>query len=98
LYKELENFASLKRWLLLENEIKAYIKTRRKVYLNELLKVNEEKESLIQETLIFHSTYYNNKEYLRNPKWDRVFVTTLFTFYWKKLLKLLKQLNILLRM
>ena len=33
--KELENYAPLKSWLLLETEIKAYIKTRRKIYLNE---------------------------------------------------------------
>ncbi|WP_445719944.1 MULTISPECIES: hypothetical protein [Flavobacteriaceae] len=102
--KELENFASLKRWLLLENEIKAYIKTRRKVYLNELLEVNNENKELILETLTYHSAYYKNKEYLNNPKWDRVFVTTLFTFYWKKtietieaakyLVKDIKELNV----
>lgn len=101
---ELENFASLKRWLPLESEIKAYIKTRRKAYLNELLQVNEEKKILIKETLTFYSAYYKNKEYLNNPKWDRVFVTTLFTFYWKKtietieaakfLVKDIKELNV----
>ena len=39
---------------------------------------------MISDTLTFYSKYYKDKEYLNNPKWDKVFVTTLFTFYWKK--------------
>ena len=67
-----------------KNEIKKYIKSRRKVYLETLLDVNRENQLLISDTLTFYSKYYKDKEYLNNPKWDRVFVTTLFTFYWKK--------------
>ena len=65
-------------------EIKKYIKSRRKVYLETLLDVNRENQLLISDTLTFYSKYYKDKEYLNNPKWDRIFVTTLFTFYWKK--------------
>lgn len=81
---ELENFAPINRWIFLENEIKKYIKSRRKICLEALLDVNRENQLLISDTLTFYSKYYKNKEYLNNPKWDRVFVTTLFTFYWKK--------------
>ena len=77
---ELENFAPINRWILHENEIKKYIKSRRKVYLETLLDVNRENQLLISDTLTFYSKYYKDKEYLNNPKWDRVFVTTLFTF------------------
>ena len=81
---ELENFAPINRWIFHENEIKKYIKSRRKVYLETLLDVNRENQLLISDTLTFYSKYYKDKEYLNNPKWDRIFVTTLFTFYWKK--------------
>lgn len=81
---ELENFAPINNWIFHENEIKKYIKSRRKVYLETLLDVNRENQLLISDTLTFYSKYYKDKEYLNNPKWDRVFVTTLFTFYWKK--------------
>lgn len=81
---ELENFAPINSWIFHENEIKKYIKSRRKVYLETLLDVNRENQLLISDTLTFYSKYYKDKEYLNNPKWDRVFVTTLFTFYWKK--------------
>ena len=32
----------------------------------------------------YYRRYYNKKEYLDDPKWDRVYITTLFTFYWEK--------------
>ncbi|GEP52637.1 hypothetical protein FNO01nite_33090 [Flavobacterium noncentrifugens] len=82
--KELENFAALEIWKELEFEIKNFIKSRRKNNLEFLSKVNIEKSELITETLLFHANYYKNKEYINNPQWDRIFVTTLFTFYWKK--------------
>lgn len=82
--KELENYAPRKVWLEAELEIKKYIKSRRKNYLSVLLSIEPEKSQLIEETLSFYNSYYKSKEYLKNPEWDRVFVTTLFTFYWKK--------------
>lgn len=82
--KELENYAPLEVWNELEFEIKSFIKSRRKNNLELLSKVNIDKSELITETLLFHANYYKNEEHLKNPQWDRIFVTTLFTFYWKK--------------
>lgn len=39
---------------------------------------------LVKKTLESYRRYYHNKMYLKNPQWDRVCVTTLFTFYWAK--------------
>ena len=39
---------------------------------------------LVKKTFESYRRYYHNKMYLKNPQWDRVCVTTLFTFYWAK--------------
>lgn len=39
---------------------------------------------LVKKTLESYRRYYHNKMYLENPQWDRVCITTLFTFYWAK--------------
>lgn len=39
---------------------------------------------LVKKTLESYRKYYHNKKYLENPQWDRVCITTLFTFYWEK--------------
>ncbi|WP_299289360.1 hypothetical protein [uncultured Mucilaginibacter sp.] len=38
---------------------------------------------LVEECLIEFATSFRKKKYLEHPKWDRIYVTTLFTFYWK---------------
>lgn len=42
---------------------------------------------LVAENLKYYRKYFYKKEYLNNPKWDRVCITTLFTFYWEKTIK-----------
>lgn len=42
---------------------------------------------LVAENLKYYRNYFYKKEYLNNPKWDRVCITTLFTFYWEKTIK-----------
>lgn len=37
---------------------------------------------LVKKTLESYRKYFRNKKYLENPQWDRVCITTLFTFYW----------------
>ncbi|MDT0646955.1 hypothetical protein RM545_09650 [Zunongwangia sp. F260] len=38
---------------------------------------------LVEMWLKYFGDYYKNKKYEDNPIWDRVYITTLFTFYWK---------------
>lgn len=41
-------------------------------------------DPLVFENLKFYREYYRTKKYFENPKWDRIYITTLFTFYWKR--------------
>lgn len=36
------------------------------------------------ENIKYYREYYKKKRYLETPKWDRICITTLFTFYWEK--------------
>jgi len=38
----------------------------------------------IKKWLIYYKDYYRKKLYVDKPKWDRIYITTLFTFHWKK--------------
>jgi hypothetical protein len=71
----------LENWHLLENQIHDYLKNRGKtIKLQEILELIP--------TNYFHTvkhiiSYYAT-QYLPEKKFDRVYVTTLFTFYWKQ--------------
>ncbi len=69
-------------WYHYEKEIKFYIKTKRKAILAQLSDYSTKDE--LTQVFNWASHYYRKKKYQEEPKWDRVFVTTLFTFYWKK--------------
>lgn len=73
-------------WRLHEKEIKLFIKTKRNSIAEDLLEVVDEDKPLIKQWLEHYSIYYRKKEYAKpeNREWDRIFVTSLFTFYWKK--------------
>lgn len=67
-----------------------YIKTKQSKYLNEALAEvpdvfsdQNTKYALLEIWLKHYSDHYKKKKYTKDPKWDRVYVTTLFTFYWK---------------
>jgi hypothetical protein len=42
------------------------------------------RSQLVGENLKYYRRYYNKKEYLNDPKWDRIYIASLFTFYWQK--------------
>lgn len=62
--------------------ISEYIKTRKKEFLQKIETEKSQFKLLIDPWLEYFKDYYHKKEYIKNPQWDRVFVTTLFTFYW----------------
>ncbi len=69
-------------WFLRKEEIKLYIKTRRKEYLEAINTKDSDLDIIITSKIVEAKNYYWNDEWKKNPEWDRVAVTTLFTFYW----------------
>lgn len=69
-------------WFLFRKSIFNFIKTRKKEFLNEIPFDKSIIPSLTKEIVLDSKDYYRKKTWQENPEWDRVFVTTLFTFYW----------------
>ncbi|BEV05946.1 radical SAM protein [Chryseobacterium gambrini] len=85
-------------WKLYEKEIKLYIKTKKNSVLDDLLNEKED-QPIIKQWLEHYSNYYKKKEYakLENREWDRIFVTSLFTFYWKKTIETIEFAKLLIK-
>lgn len=83
LYKNNPNIA----WELYKDDIILYLKKGNKIVLEKLLKLGgksilKSDKSLLQELLEGYRKYYYNKGYFKHPKYDKVGITTLFTFNW----------------
>jgi len=70
------------KWAEYKKEIIEFLKKSNKESLNILIKLSKY-ELLVSNWLISYKDYYKKKQYLENPKWDRICITTLFTFNWK---------------
>jgi len=68
-------------WNAKRQTILQYIKTGRNNFLENLPKSNN--KGLILNCLKDCKNFYKKKKYEQYPIYDRVYVTTLFTFYWK---------------
>ncbi|MDR3226817.1 MAG: hypothetical protein LBT56_04005, partial [Prevotellaceae bacterium] len=60
-----------------------YIKTRKSGYLEKIEIKKSNFQPLIKQWLEHYKNYYHKGIYKTEPKWDKVLITTLFTFYWK---------------
>lgn len=71
-------------WISHKRDIKNFIKTKRVEFIASLPLGNSPEQSIqIINTLNIHSAIFRQKKIDHYPKWDRIYVTTLFTFYWK---------------
>jgi hypothetical protein len=70
-------------WRLRKDLIIEYIHFRKKYILEQLELRDSKMEFLLYSKLSEYKDYYQQKTWEKQPEWDRVFVTTLFTFYWK---------------
>lgn len=70
-------------WNLKQGLIKKYIRNKNTQILNDLELEGVKTKSLILGKLADYSDNFKKKEYLKSPRFDRIYVTTLFTFYWK---------------
>lgn len=91
-------------WHKRRKVIEKYIKTKHSKCLNETLNdipnIFEEtgsKYPLLELWFQHFADYYRKKKYTNNPKWDRVYVTTLFTFYWKTTIKTIEDAKLLVK-
>lgn len=69
-------------WFLRRDIIIEAIKTGRKEFVEKLALNDSALGKSLKDQLTFYKRYYKKDEWKNNPEWDRVFVTTLFTFYW----------------
>lgn len=68
-------------WSDHKKKIIEYIKTGKNLILTQLT-YNHVLKNLISSWLKYYKDYYKKKEYIKNPYWDRICITTLFTFNW----------------
>ena len=69
-------------WFLKRDEFIEYIKTRKKEVIERLAIDLSDMELILLAKLDDWKNYYWKGTWKDNPEWDRVGVTTLFTFYW----------------
>ena len=69
-------------WFLKRDEFIEYIKTRKKEVIERLARERSDMELILLAKLDDWKNYYWKGTWKDNPEWDRVGVTTLFTFYW----------------
>ena len=69
-------------WFLKKDEFIEYIKTRKKEVIERIAIERSDMELILFSKLEDWKNYYWKGIWKENPEWDRVGVTTLFTFYW----------------
>lgn len=74
-------------WGSKKHYIYDFIKTRKKDYYASLQLDSYDCELLLGNWVIYYKDYYWKKLYLAEPEWDRVMITTLFTFYFDATVK-----------
>lgn len=80
-------------WQAKKDLIFYYIKTRKASYLEEMNLMDLDDFIIIDNWIKYYKGYYWSKEYLKHPDWDRIFVTTLFTFYFDITVETINQLK-----
>lgn len=70
-------------WNLYKDLFVEYIRTRRRDFLVQIPISSTNMEILLTNKINQFKDYYWKKNWEADPEWDRVFVTTLFTFHWR---------------
>lgn len=84
-------------WQSKRDTIINYIKTRKQTELERLCLSEFEDKELLTNWVIYYKDYYWKKEYLKHPEWDRIAITTLFTFYFDITVKTINDFKHLLK-
>jgi len=87
IYEEiLKKFREIEKgvyWEYKKTSIIKYLITGRKKNLENIFENITFNRPILVEWLKYFRDYYRLSKYKKNPKWDRVCITTLFTFHWK---------------
>lgn len=78
----LSNKDNTVQWFLYRPFVLSFIKTRKNEFLSEIPFADSQYPYWAEETVKEAKDFYWKKTWQEYPEWDRVFVTTLFTFYW----------------
>ena len=81
--QKLENIDNSINWNLKFDNIFSYIETGKQIYLDNINFEKLSSPNLIKLALEESKKCYKNQLYEKTPLFDRVYVATLFTFYWK---------------
>ena len=71
-------------WEYYKHELFEFIKTKKINTLDSLPIEQSEVSILLKDTILDAKEYYWKKKWENEPEWDRIGITTLFTFYWDK--------------
>lgn len=77
-------------WRYKRHNVYDYIKTRKSQYSEALELDKYDTELELINWLTFYKDSYWKETYLRNPEWDRICITTLFTFYFDTTVKCIR--------
>lgn len=80
---KLEKIEKKTDWNRKYDLIRKYIQRRQGLLLNEIDLDSSKYSHLLIKCLDHFSNIFRKRDFVNFPKWDRVYVTTLFTFYWK---------------
>ena len=70
-------------WTLRKDVLMDFIRTRKKEHLQLLNLFDSDAKLLLAVEVEKYKNYYHKRFWEKEPEWDRVFITTLFTFHWK---------------
>ena len=78
---QLHNLVPNYYWHSKRDVIINYIRTRKIEWLDKIPLEDFDDEILLRNWICYYKDYYWKKIYLKHPEWDRIYITTLFTFY-----------------
>lgn len=85
------------KWFLHKRNILSFIKTRKTDFFTRIPFASSCYPALTEEIVREAKDYYWKKIWQKEPEWDRVFVTTLFTFYWNITIETIKFAKLLVK-
>jgi len=103
-FQKLNEICNTIKWHTIKDLIRKYIVTHNSKILADIIEFAEDEiknlnghAALIDIWLKHYSDYYRKKQYMEDFIFDRIYITTLFTFYWKITIKTIQDAKILVK-